>query len=113
MSSEKNDKNRQIVGGSGASFPGMPSPITDRGDYERELAALPTDQREMTEELTRYADTCQYFETHGMDVPPHILRAVAEFSALPVSEGTARMRQINQQLMEYLHSVSDDPKFRM
>lgn len=113
MSSEKNDKNRQIVGGSGASFPGMPGPINDRGDYEREMAALPPEQREMTEELTRYADICQYFETQGMDVPPHLLRAVAEVSALPASEGAARVRQVNQELMEYLHSVSDDPKFRM
>ena len=113
MASEKTDKNRQIAGGSGPSFPGMPAPIHDREDYERGMAALPPEQRELTEELTRYADTCQYFEAQRMDVPPHLLRAVAELSALPASEAAATMRQINDALMEYLHSVSDDPKLRM
>jgi hypothetical protein len=113
VSSKANEKDRQIVGDSRASLPKIPAPISDREVYERQMAGLPPEQREITQELAVYADTCQYFETHGMDVPPHICRAVVEVSTLPLNERAARMRQINQELMEYLHSVSDDPKFRM
>ena len=113
MSSKANDKNKQIAATKRASFPAIPAPITDREEYERQMAALPPEQREITQELAVYADTCQYFETRGMEVPPHLCRALVEVSALPAPERAARLRHINQQLMEYLDSVSDDPKFRM
>jgi hypothetical protein len=90
----------------------LPGPIHDRLEYERRLHALPPGRREMAQELTRYADTCQYFEQNGMEVPPDIRRAVLNVSKLPDSERAAAMREVNQQMMEYLHDVGEDDGVR-
>lgn len=96
-----------------ASKLSLPAPIHDRNQYEQELAALPSDQRELAQEFTTYADMCQYFEQHRMDMPPDIRRAVAAVGTLPMSERAAAMKQINELVMDYLHSVSDDSGLRM
>jgi hypothetical protein len=48
-----------------------------------------------------------------MQVPPHICREIIDSRKLPVPERAERMRDINAELMEYLHSVSEDTEFRM
>lgn len=112
MSDEKN--NTQHLDGENKSSPtGALAPACDRGEYDQRIAALPPGRREIAEELTTYADMCQFFERQTMDIPPHILRAVVQVSTLSDSERAAAMRQINQQLMEYLNDVGEDNGVRM
>jgi hypothetical protein len=92
---------------------GKLAPIQDRAEYDRQMNALPEPERALALELTKYADLCRYFAEHDMQMPPHIVRAVAQLSSLPVPERTTQMEQINQEVMEYLHSVGEDPEFRM
>jgi uncharacterized protein (UPF0147 family) len=92
---------------------GKLAPIEDRAEYERQMNALPAEQRALAEELTRYADLCRYFADHDMQMLPHIVRAVAQLSSRSVAERTTEMQHINQEVMEYLESVSEDPEFRM
>jgi hypothetical protein len=92
---------------------GKLAPVGDRTEYERQMNALPAEERALAEELTRYADLCRYFAEHDMQMPPHIVRAVAQLASRPTVERTTEMQQINQEVMEYLESVSEDPEFRM
>jgi hypothetical protein len=86
----------------------LPGPVHDRLEYEQQLNALPPGRREMGQELSRYADMCQYFEQKGMEVPPDIRRAVLNVSKLPDSERAAAMEDVNRQMMEYLNDVGED-----
>jgi hypothetical protein len=107
--------NKQDLGKIGKRFGqgGKLTPIDDRAEYEHQMNELPAEQKALTEQLTRYADLCRYFAEHRMQVPPHIVRAVNDLSSLPTEERTSQMKQINQEVMEYLQNVSEDPEFRM
>jgi hypothetical protein len=92
---------------------GVPTPVGDRLVYEQQMSALPAGDRELAVEVTRLADLSRYFSEREMQVPPHICREIIDSRKLPVLERAERMRDINDKLMEYLHSVSEDTEFRM
>ena len=48
-----------------------------------------------------------------MEVPPHIVRAVGRLHKLPVDARVVQIEEINQELIEYLHNVSEDTGLRM
>ena len=106
--------NEHDLGKTGKHFGrgGKLAPIEDREEYDRQMNELPAQQKALTEQLTRYADRCRYFAEHDMQMPPHIVRAVNQLSSLQTEERTIQMEQINQEVMEYLQSVSEDPEFR-
>jgi hypothetical protein len=101
-----NIRQKFLPGGSFAS-------IQDRGEYERQMSALPPGERELAEEVTLYADMCRYFAQKNWEVPPHIRRAVRDVRTLDVPERIETMREINGALMEYLHDISPDSELRM
>src|SRR6266852_1679490 len=92
---------------------GRPTPIDDRVVYEQQMSGLPPGDRDLAIEVTRLADLSRYFSEKDMQVPPHICREILDSRKLPVPERAERMRDINAELMEYLHSVSEDTEFRM
>jgi hypothetical protein len=113
MPNEANEKNPPGGPPTKPTRPAALAPIHDRNEYERQMAALPPEEREIAEQLTTFADMCQYFEHQNMDVPPDILRAAAKVQALPTSERADAMQRINQQLMEHLNDVGKDNGVRM
>jgi hypothetical protein len=87
-------------------------PIEDRNQYEQRLNSLAPDQQELARENTRFADLCQYFSQHKMDVPPEVLEQVGRLSRLTISERSRVLKDINRELMEYLNDVGQDPGTR-
>jgi hypothetical protein len=89
------------------------TPVGDRFEYEQQMNELPADERDLAIEVTRLADLSRYFLENGMQVPPHICRGIVASRKLAVPQRAERMREINEELMEYLHSVSEDSELRM
>ena len=88
-------------------------PVADRFEYEQQMNDLPDGERELAIEVTRLADLFRYFSEKEMQVPPHIHRELVASRKLSVPQRIEKMREINEELMEYLHSVSEDSELRM
>jgi hypothetical protein len=87
-------------------------PIEDRNEYEQRLSSLPPNQQELAQASTRFADLCQYFSQHKIDLPPDLLEQVGRLSRLAISERIRALKNINRELMEYLNNVGQDPGIR-
>src|ERR1700677_880530 len=72
--------------------------IEDRNEHEQRLNSLPAEQREFTEESTRFADLCQYFSQQRMDIPASIVERVGNVSKLPALDRIHAMKDINREL---------------
>ena len=69
-------------------------------------------EKELAEVCARFADLCQYFSQQNMDLPAQIVDEVRSVSKLAVADRVARMKLLNQELMEYLHGASPGPQVR-
>src|SRR6185437_3443715 len=99
-----NDKNL----GLGRFEPGAElGPIEDRQEYENRVNALPDNERQLAQELSRFADLCQYFEREKVDVPAAIIDELGRASRLTVPKRIEAMKKLNQRLMESLPNVGD------
>jgi hypothetical protein len=92
---------------------GVPTPVGDRLEYEQQINDLPAGDRDLAIEVTRLADLSRYLSENDMQVPPHICREIVAARKLSVPQRAESLREINDGLMEYLHSVSEDSEFRM
>jgi hypothetical protein len=91
---------------------GRYGPIEDRYEYEKGIKALPPEERELARELTNYADLVKYFADHKLKTGPDIADAMFAAAKLPVDLLTARVREINQVLMERLKNAGQGTEFR-
>jgi hypothetical protein len=87
-------------------------PLEDRNRYEKRLDSWPPGEKELAQESARFADLCQYFERHRMDVPAEIVHELGQASRLAIPERVGAMKKLNQKLMEYLDNVGQDPGIR-
>lgn len=87
-------------------------PIEDRNEYERRIAGLPPEQKELAEETTRLADLCQYFSQKQIDIPPELVERIADLPTLTNSVRIRALANLNQALMEYLNHVGQDTGIR-
>lgn len=92
---------------------GSLAPIEDHIEREKLIDSLPKDEKALAEGLSRYADVCRFFAEHQMQVPPHIVRAIGRLNRLPIDARVVQIEEINQELIEYLHNVSEDTGLRM
>jgi len=83
-----------------------------RRQKERSCDAASAQQKELAEVCARFADLCQYFSQENMNLPAHIVEQVRSVSKLAVEERVARMKRLNQELMEYLQAASPRPQIR-
>ena len=83
-----------------------------RQQKERSDDAASTQEKELAEVCARFADLCQYFSQQNMDLPAQIVDEVQSVSKLAVADRVARMKLLNQELMEYLHGGSSGPQVR-
>lgn len=88
------------------------APIEDRYEYEKFLESLPPEERELTRELTNHADLLKYFAEQNLKTGSDIADAMFAAAKLPVPERTARVRAINQVLMERLNRARQTAEFR-
>lgn len=91
----------------------LEAPLSDRKEFEEHVDGLPKAERELAKEATRCADLCRYFSEKRMEIPPHIVRQMRQSRTLALAEQLEQLREINSELMEYVHSVSEDSEFRM
>ena len=92
---------------------GSLAPVEEHIEREKLINSLPKDEKALAEGLSRYADVCRFFSEHQMEVPPHIVRAIGRLQKLPIDARVAQIEEINQELIEYLHNVSEDTGLRM
>ena len=71
-----------------------------------------TQEKELAEVCARFADLCQYFSQQNMDLPAQLVDEVRSVSKLAVADRVARMKLLNQELMEYFHGASPGPQVR-
>jgi len=92
--------------------PEMPGPVRRAPDDKPEPGGAPTEETELADACARFADLCQYFSQQNMDLPPQIVDEVRLVSKLAVGDRIARMKRLNQDLMEYLNDAGPDPQVR-
>ena len=74
---------------------------------QKELSpdAASAQEAELAEVCARFAYLCQYFSQQSIDLPAQIVDEVRSVSKLAVGDRIARMKRLNQELMEYLHDA--------
>jgi hypothetical protein len=87
-------------------------PIEDRDEWEERVRSHAPQDRELLQELTRFADLWRYFQENKDKLGPEVLAALKEVPQLSVPERIERMREINQKLMERIPDAGEGPKFR-
>jgi hypothetical protein len=88
------------------------SPIEDRNEWDKLVASKPPDERDLLKELARFADLWRYFQERKEKLGPEIVNAIRQVNELPVPERTARLKEINQKLMERVGDAGQGAQFR-
>lgn len=88
------------------------APIDDRNEWDKLVASKPPEDRELLGELTRFADLWRYFQERKEKLGPEIVKAVRVVPNLPVPERIARLKEINQELMERVGDAGEGARFR-
>lgn len=86
----------------------------DNTDRQNELSrsAAPSREKELAEVCARFADLCQYFSQQNMDMPARIVDEVRSISKLAVEDRIARIKRLNQDVMEYLNEAGPHLQIR-
>jgi hypothetical protein len=92
---------------------GALAPIEDLAEYERQMNALPPEERDLAKEVTTYANLGRFFSDKRWVIPYHIRQAVLEVRSMEIPDRIARMREVNEALMECIDSACEDSEFRM
>jgi len=83
---------------------GSCGPIEDANEYEALIGAITDpEKREFLEETSRFATTWQYLSSLGLQIPPEIADQVLQLVELAGPDRITQMRNINQQLMEFIN----------
>jgi hypothetical protein len=85
---------------------------TQQRPGEQNLGVAQSQETDLAEVCARFADICQYFSQQNMDLPPQIVDEVRQVSQLVVADRIARMKRLNQELMEYLNDAGPTPQIR-
>jgi len=88
------------------------APIEDRNEWDKLVASKPPEEGELLGELARFADLWRYFQERKEKLGPEIVKAVSAVPNLPVPERIARLKEINQKLMERVGDAGEGARFR-
>ncbi len=88
------------------------APIGDREAWEKFLASQPPEERELALELARFADLWRYFQERKEKLGPEIVTSLSELHKLAVPDRIARLREINQKLMDRVNHAGAGAQFR-
>jgi len=88
------------------------APIEDRNEWDKLVESKPPEERELVKELARFADLWRYFQERKEKLGPEIVNALSQVHSLPVPERIARLKEINQKLMERVGDAGQGAQFR-
>jgi hypothetical protein len=88
------------------------APIEDRGEWDKLVESKPPEERELLKELARFADVWRYFQEQKEKLGPEIVEAISQVHKLPVPERIARLKEINQKLMERVGDAGEGAQLR-
>jgi hypothetical protein len=88
------------------------APIEDLSDWEKLVASKPLEERELLTELARFVDLWRYLQAREQKLGAEIVDAVSRLRQLPVPERIARLKEINQKLMEQVGDAGEGAQFR-
>ena len=88
------------------------APIEDRGEWDKLVESKPPEERELLQELARFADFWRYFQERKEKLGPEIASAISRLHELPVPERIARLKDVNQKLMERVGDAGQGAQFR-
>jgi hypothetical protein len=90
---------------------GRKMPLEDRKlQNEPSHDDAPIKKKGLAEVCARFADLCQCFSQQNIDLPAQIADEVRSVSKVAVENRVARMKRLNQELMEYLHGAIPGPQ---
>jgi hypothetical protein len=89
------------------------APIHDSAEYEKLRESLPPAEREVNLAFTQFAQLLDYFERQNMKVGIDVANAISAAVRLPLEEQAARIREINQKLMERINDAGHGTSVRM
>lgn len=88
------------------------APIEDRNEWDKLMESKPPEERELVKELARFVDLWRYFQDRKEKLGSEIVNAVSQMHKLPVPERIARLKEINQKLMERVGDAGQGAQFR-
>ena len=88
------------------------APIEDRNEWDKLVESKPPEERELVNELARFADLWRYFQERKEKLGPEIVNVISQVHSLPVPERIARLKEINQKLMERVGDAGQGAQFR-
>ncbi len=87
-------------------------PIEDRREWDHLVESKSPDERDLLEQLTRFADLWRYFQERKEKLGQEIVGAVSQLHRLSIPERTASLKEINQKLMERVDGAGQGAQFR-
>ena len=87
-------------------------PIEDRREWEKLVESKPPEERELLEQLARFADLWRYVQEQKQKLGEGIVAALGRLRTLPVPERIASLKEINQKLMERVGSAGQGAQYR-
>ena len=87
-------------------------PLEDRSEWEKLVDAQPPEERDLLRELAHFADLWRYLQEHNERLGPEIVDAISGVHSVPVCERMARLKEINQKLMERIVDAGESTQFR-
>jgi hypothetical protein len=88
------------------------APVESIEEWEKLLAAKPPEERQLLEELARFADLWRYLRESGQKLGPEIVDRVRGLNALPVPERIIALQDISQSLMERIGDADSGARLR-
>lgn len=88
------------------------APIKDRSEWEKLVASKPPEESELLIELARFADLWRYLQGREEKLGSEIVGAISRAHQLPVPERIARLKEINQKLMERVGDAGEGAQLR-
>ncbi|MFL6302160.1 MAG: hypothetical protein ACJ72H_01350 [Candidatus Sulfotelmatobacter sp.] len=82
------------------------------GSAKQNHAGTGPQEKELAEVCARFADVCQYLSQQNVELPSQVVEQVRLVSKLAVDDRIARMKRLNQELLEYLNDAGPDPQVR-
>ena len=91
---------------------GAMGPIEDRNEWDKMVASQPPGEREIVAELTNFFDMCKYLEQCGRRPGEAIVTAFEVAAKLPTRQRLAKLKEVNQQLMQQVADAGASAEFR-
>lgn len=87
-------------------------PIEERSEWEKLVANQPAEEGEVLTELSRFADLWRYLQERQETLGAEIVEAISQVHQLSLPERIARMKEINQTLLERIGDVGERAQLR-